>query len=83
MSPVTASHHEFGKAICDALGLKCVTRLQITLGVNQATEVVATTSILTGNEIAEVVRRFELNPVERPLDEAAPGNAQVGDHDAT
>lgn len=82
MAQVTGIHG-FGAAICDALGLKRVLRLQLDLGPNHAS-VVATVAVQADGyeELASVIRRFDLHPVEKPVDAPEVDDAQADAHDA-
>jgi len=60
------SAQAFGAAICDALGLKRVLRLQLDLGAKHAS-VVATVAVGDYGELTEVIRHFELHPEEKPF----------------
>jgi len=72
---------EFGSAICDALGLKRVLRLQLDLGPNHAS-VVATIAPDGQDELANVIRRFELHPQEKPVAPVAGDDGQANGSDA-
>ena len=79
--PVVNGAHQFGQAICDALGLKRVLRLQIDLGPSHA-NVVATIAPEGYGELTNVVRRFDLHPVEKPDDPVAGDDGQTDGSDA-
>ena len=60
------AQNEFGLAICDALGLKKVVRLDISMGVGELTKVTAVVLVPDEGELKEVVKRFtiEATPIE-------------------
>ena len=60
------ARNEFGMAICDALGLKQVVKLDISMGVSQLTTVTAVVLVPDEGALKEVVKRFtiEAKPVE-------------------
>lgn len=69
------SAQAFGAAICDALGLKRVLRLQLDLGPKHAS-VVATVAVGDYGELTQVIRRFELHPEEKAF-HVRPANVGV------
>lgn len=75
------SAQEFGAAISDALGLKRVMRLQLDLGPNHAS-VVATVAVGEYGELANVIRRFDLHPEEKPVGPVAGDDGQANGSDA-
>jgi len=78
---VAHSAQGFGAAICDALGLKRVLRLQLDLGPNHAS-VVATIAPDGYDELTNVIRRFDLHPKERPFESAPGDDVQANGSDA-
>jgi hypothetical protein len=81
MAVPSTDAREFGRAICDALGLKCVTKLQISIGVGEPVVVTATMAV-QGFGLTHVIRRFELHPEEKPVDAIEAEPAQTDGHDA-
>ena len=60
---ISANQNEFALAVCDALGLKSVTRLEIVFDVNEA--VTVTAQFLAEDALETVTKRFELSAVEK------------------
>lgn len=75
------SAQEFGAVICDALGLKRMLRLQLDLGPSHAS-VIATVAVGEYGELANVIRRFDLHPEEKPVGPVADDDGQPNGNDA-